>query len=337
MSKRGRLVLLPSCLVGIVALGACGSSSSGNSPSDGGSSSGGNDGSFPPDDAAVPGADGSSPTKGSEGGAPVGDGGLASGRSFPDTNGTIAILADQLPDMTTAQMQFATSHYVGTQKQLLPVTQQLRAMNPAFLVLHYHQSMWQSAPSVDFIVNGTTWGNDYPTVTQNETWFWHNTSNQRVASNVDGKLLMNVSVDAFQQYWAQSLAQQVADGQYDAIFLDSASPALLQGECSTSEDGGSADPRLAGTAAANVSFTELGNTTWISAWESWITALSATLSAQASRSSRTRAPSSRDGTRRTTASRPASSPKASRGPTSRRATGRHRRTSCSRSRRLTRS
>jgi hypothetical protein len=282
MSKRGRLVLLPSCLVGLVAL-ACGSSSSGSSPNDGGSSSGGGDGSSPLDDGAAPntGADGSSPTKGSDGGSPIGDGGivLASGRSFPDTNGTIAILADQLPTMSTAQMQFATSHYVGTEKQLLPVTQQLRAMNPAFLVLHYHLSMWQSAPGVDFIVNGTSWGNDYPTVTQNETWFWHNTSNQRVASNVDGKLLMNVSVSGFQQYWAQ-LAQQVADGQYDAIFFDSASPALLQGECATSEDGGAADPRLAGTAAANTSFPELGNVTWISAWESWITALSATLSAQ---------------------------------------------------------
>ena len=86
------------------------------------------------------------------------DGGitLPSGRSFPDTNATIALLVDQLPTMTTAQMQFATSHFVGTEKQLLPVTQQLRALNPDFLVLHYHLAMWQSA--ADFIVDGTTRG-----------------------------------------------------------------------------------------------------------------------------------------------------------------------------------
>src|SRR5580700_1593477 len=89
----------------------------------------------------------------------TGDGG--SGRAFPDTNATIAILADQFPSMNGAQTQFAATHYVGTEKQLLAVTQALRAVNPNFLVLHYHLSMWQSAPTTDFIVDGTSWGNDY--------------------------------------------------------------------------------------------------------------------------------------------------------------------------------
>ncbi len=204
---------------------------------------------------------------------------LPSGRSFPDTTATIAILADQLPSgMPAAQQRFAASHYVGTQKQVLPDTQALRALNKNFLVLHYHLAMWQSAPSVEFIINGTTWGNDYPTVTQNETWFWHNSSNERVTSSADQKLLMNVSVSGFQQYWAQSLATQVADGQYDAIFFDSASPALLQGECGGG--GANQDPRLAGTAAHDTTFAELGNTTWIDAWQTWIAALSSTLAAQ---------------------------------------------------------
>src|SRR5579859_2687877 len=55
---------------------------------------------------------------------------LPSGRSFPDTSATIAILADQLPTMTAAQQHFAATHYAGTQKQLLPETQALRAINP---------------------------------------------------------------------------------------------------------------------------------------------------------------------------------------------------------------
>ena len=82
------------------------------------------------------------------------EGGLAgpTGRAYPDTTSSIAILTDQLPTMNMAQMQFATSHYVGTEKQLVPVTEALRALNPNFLVLHYHLSMWQSAPATTFIL-----------------------------------------------------------------------------------------------------------------------------------------------------------------------------------------
>jgi putative glycosyl hydrolase-like family 15 (GHL15) protein len=83
-----------------------------------------------------------------------------------------------------------------------------------------------------------------------------------------------VTESGFQSYWQSSLETQVADGQYDAIFFDSASPALLQAECST------ADPRLAATAARYTSFAELGNTTWIDAWQTWISALAASLSAK---------------------------------------------------------
>jgi hypothetical protein len=206
-------------------------------------------------------------------GAPDAGGGNG-GRPFPDTNASIAILADQFPTMNAAQLQFAATHYVGTEKQLLPVTRALRAINPNFLVLHYHLSMWQSAPTTDFIVDGTSWGNDYPTVTTHEDWFWHNAGGDRVPSSVDGKLLMNVSVAGFQAYWATSLVAQVEAGEYDAIFFDSASPALLQGEC------GVVDPRLAGTAAASTVFTQLGGQTWIDAWQTWMSALATTLSAQ---------------------------------------------------------
>jgi hypothetical protein len=199
-------------------------------------------------------------------------------RPYPDTNATIALLVDQLPTMNAAQMTFATTHYVGTEKQILSVTQQLRALNPNFLVLHYHLAMWQSAPTTDFIIDGKTWGNDYPTVTQNETWFWHDTSNERVMSSADQKLLMNISVPAFATYWEQSLETQVADGDYDGIMFDSASPALLQGECGGS--GANQDPRLAGTAAHDTTFTELGGKTWIDAWDTWMAQLDSQLAAK---------------------------------------------------------
>jgi hypothetical protein len=284
MHRRHRRSLALLLLAPLAGAPACGSSSNGGAPagSDAGEpdgAQGGGDGStVSPTDAGA-GTDSSKP--GTDGSTGATDGGvtLPSGRSFPDTNASIALLVDQLPSMSTAQMQFATSHFVGTEKQLLPVTQQLRAMNPNFLVLHYHLAMWQSA--ADFIVNGTSWGNDLSTVTNNETWFWHDTSSSTSSGRVtapDGKFLMNVSVAGFQQYWVQSLEAQVADGQYDGIMFDSASPNLLQGWCGGS--GENQDSRLAGTAASTTSFPELGNVTWIAAWQTWIAALASALSAR---------------------------------------------------------
>jgi hypothetical protein len=197
----------------------------------------------------------------------------ASPSRFPDTTSTIGILADQLPNLSSQQMQFAATRYVGSQKLLLGVTRALRAINPNFVVLHYHLAMWQSAPATSFITDGLNWGNDYPEVTTHESWFWHNSSGARVPSSADGKLLMNVSDAGFAAYWADSIARQTVAGEYDGVFLDSASPALLQGEC------GQTDPRLAGTAARTQTFSELGGQTWIAAWDTWIGALDASLGA----------------------------------------------------------
>jgi hypothetical protein len=200
----------------------------------------------------------------------------ASRRSFPDTSTRIAILADQLPgSMTTAQRRFAAAHYVGTQKLTLDLSQPLRAINPDFLVLHYHLAMWQSAPGVTFIVDGRSWGNDYSAVNRHEPWFWHNAAKQRVASNQDSKLLMNIADPGFQRYWRDSIADQVRAGDYDAVFLDSASPNLLQWEARAP-----VDPRLFGTGVKDNIFPELGDKSWIAAWQGWMTELNASLAAR---------------------------------------------------------
>jgi hypothetical protein len=253
--------------------------SSGGAEAGGSSSSGGSSGGSSSNGSGSGSSSGSSSGSGSSGG---GDGGvvLPSGRSYPDTFSSIAILTDQLPSaMPAAQQQFAATHYVGTEKQLLPDTQALRAYNPNFLVLHYHLAMWQSA--VDFIIDGTTWGNDLPTVTQNESWFWHNASSETSSGRVtapDGKFLMDITVSGFQDYWVQSLEQQVSEGDYDGIMFDSASPSLLQGWCGGT--GAGQDPRLAATAAKDTPFADLGNVTWIAAWQTWITGLDAALAAK---------------------------------------------------------
>jgi hypothetical protein len=169
---------------------------------------------------------------------------------------------------------FAATHFVGSQKLTLSISGPLRAYNPKFLVLHYHLSIWQSAPSVDFILDGTTWGNDYPTVTTHESWFWHNQQDQRIASTVDGKILMNLTDPGFAAYWESSLEAQVAAGQYDGVFFDSASPALLQAEV------GGQDARLAGTGARDSAIAEWGGETYIQGWEAWIKPLNDDLAAK---------------------------------------------------------
>jgi hypothetical protein len=201
-------------------------------------------------------------------------GGVTTKRPYPDTSSTIAILADQFPSgLTALQQKFAVDHYVGTQKLTFAESQPLRALKPDFLVLHYHLAIWQSAPAVDFIVDGMNWSNDYPMVTTHESWFWHNTQGQRVASTADGKLLMMLADPGFQAYWQSSLEAQVAAGDYDGIFFDSASPALLQGETNN-------DPRLAGTGAKDSMIAELGNQSYIQAWEAWIKPLNDALAAK---------------------------------------------------------
>jgi hypothetical protein len=71
------------------------------------------DGTIPWVDAGT--GDGDGATQGGDGGI-----GADGGRAFPDTYASIALLVDQLPQMNAAQMMFATSHYVGTEKQVLP-------------------------------------------------------------------------------------------------------------------------------------------------------------------------------------------------------------------------
>jgi hypothetical protein len=205
----------------------------------------------------------SSMSSGTSGGSGTGGGTMTS--KWPDTTATISVLADQLPSgMTAAQQSFVATHFVGSQKLTLSSSAPLRALNPSFVVLHYHLAIWQSA--VDFILDGNNWGNDLATVTTHESWFWHNQQAQRLTAS-DGKFLMSLNDSGFAAYWESSLEQQVAAGQYDGIFFDSASPALLQAWV------GSQDPRLAGTGAKDTPIAEWGGQTYIQVWQTWIAKL----------------------------------------------------------------
>jgi len=262
----------------LAAAGGCGGGAGTTASGRGGAAAGA-------DGSGVAGAGGSASagTRGSSGGGGSGgnvgsggSGGVPSTRPWPDSTAKIRVLADQLPGgLTTAQQMFVVSHMVGTQKLTLDQSRPLRALAPNFLVLHYHLAIWQSAPSVTFIVDGTSWGNDYPTVTTHESWFWHNQAGMRVASTNDGKLLMNPGDPGLADYWAQSFIAQAKAGDYDGVFADSASPALLQAEAQDPPE-----PRLQGTGARDSAITELGGQTYIQAWQTFMTGLDAALGAQ---------------------------------------------------------
>jgi hypothetical protein len=242
----------------------------------GGKSGGGSAGA-----AGASGAAGTSGSAGTTGAAGVmgtaGAGGaVASKRPWPDSTAKTLILADELPNgLSTGQQQFVVAHMVGTQKLTLKDSQPLRALAPNFLVLHYHLAIWQSAPTVTFIVDGNNWGNDYPTVTTHEAWFWHNAAGMRVAAVDDGKLLMNLGSQELIDYWKQSFIAQAKASDADGVFADSAGPDLLQWEAQMPPE-----PRLAATGARDTAIPELGGRTTIVAWQDFIKQMDAALAAE---------------------------------------------------------
>jgi hypothetical protein len=194
-------------------------------------------------------------------------------RHFPDTSASIGVFADQLPGgLTPAQRRTIVDHFVGTQKLTLDESAPLRALKSGFLVLHYHLAIWQSAPAVMFIIDGRTWGNDFPEVNAHESWFWHDPAGRRVASTGDKKLLMNIGDADFARYWTASILDQVRKGDYDGVFADSASPALLQEQARS-------DPRLARRGARDARIPELQGRTYIDAWHTFMSALDRSLAA----------------------------------------------------------
>lgn len=193
---------------------------------------------------------------------------------FPDVWDRIGVLTDQLPsNMNDEEIKFAGTHYVGSQKLSLSITNRLRKYNPDFVVLHYHLGIWQQQPAHQFIIDGEHWGNDWEYVSKHEEWFWHNIKGERVRSSQDGKYLMNIMNPEFQEYWKTSLVKQMQAGKYQGVFLDSSSVDLLQWEASQG------DKRLSGTVARDCIFSELGGLTWSRAYETFMRGLKTHLEA----------------------------------------------------------
>jgi hypothetical protein len=149
---------------------------------------------------------------------------------FPSTTNGIHIIEDQLPGgLSSAMVGFVATHTDGTQKEVLSTTNQFRAINPDYTVLHYQLGTGNSA--YDYIINNQ-WSNDFSYVTQHEDWFAHQSYSGEPQSAADlgsGRVLGNssdwyqadIANPAWQQYTLNQVLQNIAATGSNAWFADS--------------------------------------------------------------------------------------------------------------------
>ena len=125
-------------------------------------------------------------------------------------------------------VQFVATHTDGTQKELLSQTNQFRAINPNFTVLHYQLGTGNSP--YDYIINDQ-WSSDWSYVNQQESWFAHQSYSgepQSAADLASGRVGNNTGWDqadianpAWQQYTLNQVFQNMAATGSNGWFADS--------------------------------------------------------------------------------------------------------------------
>src|SRR5262245_6176522 len=148
---------------------------------------------------------------------------------FPSTTNGIHIIEDQLPGgLSAAMVRFVATHTDGTQKQTLGATNQFRAINPDYTVLHYQLGTGNSA--YDYIINNQ-WSSDFGYVNQQEGWFAHQSYSGEPQSAADlasgrvgnstGWYQADIANPAWQQYTLGQVFQNMAATASNAWFADS--------------------------------------------------------------------------------------------------------------------
>ncbi|HVS34819.1 MAG TPA: putative glycoside hydrolase [Gemmataceae bacterium] len=194
---------------------------------------------------------------------------------FPDTTNGIHIFEDQLPSgMSNAMVQFLAAHTDGTQKELLSQTNQFRAINPNFTVLHYQ--LGTSNSPFDYIINDQ-WASDWNYVNQQESWFAHQTYSGEPQSagdlasgrvgNSTGLDLADIADPAWQQYTLNQVFQNMAATGSNGWFADSYTFGIGGGGLD-----GNIPTRYQGTNAANPADWP-GGVTWTTQLGDWAQAI----------------------------------------------------------------
>jgi hypothetical protein len=190
---------------------------------------------------------------------------------FPTTTNGIHIFEDQLPGgLSSAMVQFVATHTDGTQKETLGMTNQFRAINPDFTVLHYQLGTGNSP--YQYIINNQ-WSADWNYVNQQESWFAHQSYSgepQSAADLASGRVGNNTGWDqadiansAWQQYTLNQVFQNMAATGSNAWFADSF-PYGIGGAGYNSP----IPTRYQGTNAANPAYWP-GGVTWTTQLGNW--------------------------------------------------------------------
>ena len=190
-------------------------------------------------------------------------------RPWPDTNTGIHVFNDQLAyGLSEAQTQFAATHYAGAQKLTRSQADQLRAISPGFIVLHYrlgeglgYRSVTDGCrPDGDWlaIVDGDDWVQEWPgDEGASASWFFPWSGSDRVLDCDWGWYLMELGDPSWRAYWHGEVLRQVRANADDGVFMDSLSvPNSL----------GTFDPPLP---PLDLTF-ESAWSTRIAAWLSWL-------------------------------------------------------------------
>jgi hypothetical protein len=194
---------------------------------------------------------------------------------FPATTNGVHVLEDQLPGgLSSAMVHFVATHTDGTEKETLAATNQFRAINPDYTVLHYQLGTGNSA--YDYIINNQ-WSSDFSYVTQHEDWFAHQSysgepqsaadlASGRVGNNT-GWYQADIANPAWQQYTLNQVFQNMAATGSNAWFADSYTFGL----------GGAGynapvPTRYQGTNAANPAYWP-GGVTWTTQLGNWAQAV----------------------------------------------------------------
>ena len=148
-------------------------------------------------------------------------------RTFPDTREGIMVFSDQIPPgNTSAQDEFAATHYVGTQKMTPQDIESIRAYNPDFIHLHYQLAVYAADSSVRFI-DGNNWVTDWGYVDQQDNWFVTDSVGTRIMHDNGVFYLMDVSgqisgagENGWKEYWADTCIDRMRNNEADGVFAD---------------------------------------------------------------------------------------------------------------------
>ena len=155
-------------------------------------------------------------------------------RPFPDSADRILIFTDQLPtQLSTEQLKFVASHYVGTQKMPPSWTVKVRAINPNFIVLHYQLALGNGP--ADFLA-GEKWVNDFDRVQQHPDWFFHGENGAPLLQPAWNWYVMDIRFDhgrpvtGYPQDWVETAVSRMRENQCDGVFADSYTQDILMNQ-----------------------------------------------------------------------------------------------------------